>query len=411
MAAELPILRDERHEVGQCALVCRYWARYSRAPLLRSLTLCSAADVQQLLQFAKINTLGRNVSDFVEIIHLSITLPTPPWVHHILNTAPRDLCAPKASREDRSTLQFVIDIASIEKYSPPALKQHTPRSFFHNLPRTLPVCVQDAASLKLDIIMHLRFAAYWDLICFVASWAPYRPRAAAMALHNVTWEGTSTTQPAEPPPPWVARRSSALCIASVEAFGCTALWPLVWLLITTRRPPPRVAASAPIYVRSEDAYHAVALVKTLFDDCRCTVCAAGERHWSLERSSDKAASDAQHLFLLVKREPCGHHLVFFILAATGDVTSIRLRLSEDDEWDCGSKRPASPEAFRFPWKAFDDNVGKFNADPTVQVVLPEELYESYEPFIRANMPSTQNAGRLTIDAWSKDVPPERLLQR
>ena len=46
--------------------------------------------------------------------------------------------------------------------------------------------------------------------------------------------------------------------------------------------------------------------------------------------------------------------------------------------------------------------------PTVQIIVPDEAYERYDPFIREKMPSIQAAGRLAVDGWKNDVPRERL---
>ncbi|GJE96670.1 hypothetical protein PsYK624_128720 [Phanerochaete sordida] len=406
LASEYLYNSATKRAIKQCTLVCRYWARYSRAPLFRRLELRSAADVRQLLQFAEINTLGRNVSDFVEYITLEVTLPTPPWVHQILHTAPRHLFAPKPSREGRSTLELTMQVHPSESDSPSAVKRYTPRSFFHDLPRTLPVGLRAVAYVS-TAFSRLHFATCGDLICFVASWAPSRPYAGGLHLSDVTWEGASTTQPATPPPRWAVRRSSSLYIDSIDSSGCTAVWPLAWLLVSTRRSPPRDAPDAPIFVRIEDACCVAALVKAIFDDCQCSGCINNElKNFKLRRPSDTAASDSQHLLqiLSIERIPFNHHLVFFISANSGDVTSIRLRTVKYPH----SLRP--PETVQFPWKTLDDNVGKFNANPAVQIILPGEQNESYKAFIQETMPSTHAAGRLTVDAWNDDVPEARFLK-
>ncbi|GJE96665.1 hypothetical protein PsYK624_128670 [Phanerochaete sordida] len=371
---------DRRH-VGQRALVCRYWATYCRAPLFSNLRLRCAADVRQLLHFATINTLGRNVSDFVEDLCLIITLPTPPWVHQFLSNAPRDLFSPKDSREGRSELSLSISVDSKKSDSPPAGKQYTPRSFFHDLPRTLPLGV----NAKFHFSTHftgLHFATYEDLMHFVASWAHYKPYSKGITLDKITWEGMNITQPTEPPLLWAARRLPALYIHNVESYSSTAAWPLVWLFISTRRPPPRVAANTPIYVCSEDACHVVALVKTFFDDCRCYWCMLHSNlYFPLKLSSDPddRAGPFQNSFLAVVRDSSMDHILTFqISAESGEIMEFGIKFE--------GQLPLFPHDFQFSWEALDSQVGKFSADPV------------------ANMPLTQDTGKLTVYMGDEDEP-------
>ncbi|GJE96669.1 hypothetical protein PsYK624_128710 [Phanerochaete sordida] len=419
-----PAPASEKREVARCALVCRYWAAYCRGPLFSKLTLRCAADAHQLLEFATVSTLGHSVTDFVELIILVVSLPAPPWVHLILCKTLRELrMGSHDPRLGDGALTPAIDVrisSLVPETSSTVTRQCAPRSIFHDLPRTLPVTID--AMFPLDATLaHMHFAAYSDLIRFAASWAPCTAYEGAITLAHVTWDGMDAAQPSEPPPPRSLARSPNLYVDYIHAKDCTAVWPLLWLLIATRRPPrpPRDGAYTAIFVRGESACHAAELVQAVFDGCRCALCTQDPKK-GVELCPTSFADNhrAGDPVLAVKHEDNTHCLELFLTKDSGDVATVRLTLmleddaldddmsdddiadadtsddgmadddtsddntSNDDGLDAGGL-PASPEALQFPWQVFGKQVSKFDPSPVVQVILPEGTHEYYRPFIQA----------------------------
>lgn len=63
----------EKREMGNCALVCRYWASYCQRRMFRELELRSSEDVHQLLAF--LNSPHSRVGDY--ICHVTVPAQVP----------------------------------------------------------------------------------------------------------------------------------------------------------------------------------------------------------------------------------------------------------------------------------------------------------------------------------------------
>ncbi|GJE96663.1 hypothetical protein PsYK624_128640 [Phanerochaete sordida] len=397
---------SRKRQIGQCALVCRYWAECCRPTIFSRLSLQCAFDVHRFLEFSAVTTLGYNISDFVEIIYLNLTLPTSPWIHLFLHTAPHAIFSSRGLRKWEPVPNIRVQVSPSIPDGTPIVKQHAPRSLFHGLPRTPPV------SIKSDFpstahVSNLHFSAPADLLSFVASWGSWLP-STLLILQNVTWEIKEEAQPPEAPQWQVGRRSPTLHIPCLDANNCTAVWPLIWLHISTRRLPAHVALRGPVYLRSESAHHTAALVKLLFDDCHCYLCTSGtDRDFSLREAPYQL--DPHWRRLVVSRRTGFHELVAETPMGTGTITTIRLSLLH---WYSAVRMrngpPPAPTAFNFDWPAFDQQANDFDASPIMQIILPNMIFQEYEPFIRTHMPATNNTGRLKI-VTEKDRQTEELL--
>lgn len=112
--------------------------------------------------------------------------------------------------------------------------------------------------------------------------------------------------------------------------------------------------------------------------------------------------DVSNHILVVRNENSRHQLALFILPSNQKVTEVQLTLNTRAK-PSTTMLPTSPEAYKFPWKAFDQQVAKFRPSPAVEVIVPEGPFENYEPYIREQMQSTQASGTLSVTIWNNDV--------
>ncbi|EKM57001.1 uncharacterized protein PHACADRAFT_208167 [Phanerochaete carnosa HHB-10118-sp] len=389
---EHQLFRSGRHkkrlkrELGQCSLVCRYWAIHCRPAIFTHIELQTPEDAYRLLELAKTTSLGISVGMYISDVTIRATVSSLPWIHLITNTTqPRDLFPNMNSY--RVYIQSPFS-------GPQEMKPFAPRSAFHSLPRSLPSPLKHLVSLELK---DLRFATFADFISFLDSLITpdHGSRNAPLSLHRVTWADHDKLTPLEIPVAFrgVRRRWKKYC-TNIVAVRCTAVWPLIWLQVTAQRPRPPPTRMPP-FVHPAETYRLVALVQITMDECECTACAEhkSERVTLGEVEPGKDFPDCTTLRI----RNTVHDLIFCI-SLDGHVVNIcfHLRVAFTAIWQ--SDEP--PESLRLDWTALDQRAAAFNGS-MLSVWIPDGIYDEYEPFVRAHMPMTESHGRLKLE---REVP-------
>ncbi|PSR73150.1 hypothetical protein PHLCEN_2v11006 [Hermanssonia centrifuga] len=136
--------KKEKHEVGQLALTCRYWATKCQPPIFEEIWLSSGKDVDQLLSLMA-SPLSR-VAGYIKWLGLfQDEPPDAPWLHLV----PLRL-VPKLSRLDtaRPVDLFLSTTAAI-------------RSIHNTLPRSYPSFSSHFSILYLE---NAHFNSFADLL-------------------------------------------------------------------------------------------------------------------------------------------------------------------------------------------------------------------------------------------------------
>ena len=137
----------DRSRLAACSLTCRYWSQLARRNLLESITLKSAADISQLLEYLETPTrLTPSLRECIQYLYLVDRQPSPksmPWLHHLVRLKPKlDPGVP------------VLIICTVDSsQSTPAPTKAAPHAVLAlpltTLPRTLPSSVFKLWSLTL----------------------------------------------------------------------------------------------------------------------------------------------------------------------------------------------------------------------------------------------------------------------
>lgn len=265
-----PLTRKEKREVGQCSLVCRYWAKHSRFLIFERITLRSLDDAQHLLELAQAATLGVRIGAYVRHIALDmIEIPSQPWIHLLLSTFSRDVFSHKKG--------WTLAVTGVLSRTAPEKDRPSPRSAFFGLPRSLPV-VQGAEHTKFT---GLRFKTFSDLIAFVGSFLPNAHsdrKPLSLELYNTAMADAERLIPLETPPPFRgAHRRWQKRIEKIQS-GRMLAWPLVWLLVTLDANAQRTDGR-PLYVQTDQMQRIAALVAAVFNGCDCPFCHGMPGEW------------------------------------------------------------------------------------------------------------------------------------
>ena len=393
-----------KHHLGLCSLVCRYWAKHCRHRIFETITLRSQEDAMQLLEFTKVTTAGMSVRTYTSNLNLRVTLPSPPWVHLVINAIPYSVF-PKIRG-------YTLTVSGIppDSDSSDDAKSFAPRSIFYGLPRSLPA-TKRAVSLTLD---DMHFKSFDDLVSFVDSLMAAKPtrRSTQTDLNRVSWSDNSSLSSSITPRAFSGmRRSWRKRFPMVAVTGCTATWPLLWLLVTTER-PGQTPNHPPLYVDGAEVRRITAIVQSIMDDCRCAACGkpASEpqrtylnaeepirgfqgmcAHLPLPREQSLTSCAPEHA--TVKTWNGVHDLSFSLSDGLVTVINLTLVLYADH---VPNDQP--PEAFNFSWAVLDKQVAAFNTTMTTfRVQLPDAEYAAWESFVCTQMPMTRVSGRLKVE--------------
>ena len=126
----------DRSRLAACSLTCRYWSQLTRRDLLQVITLKSAADISQLLQYLDTPTrLTPSLRECIQYLYLVDHQPSPksmPWLHHLVRLQ---------SKLDPGVHVLIICTGNSSQ-STPAPTNAVPHTVFAlpstTLPRTLP---------------------------------------------------------------------------------------------------------------------------------------------------------------------------------------------------------------------------------------------------------------------------------
>ena len=252
--------------LGQCSLVCQYWAKHSRSRIFENIILRTPEDAIRLLEFTKVTTAGMNIGMYVLGFDLHVTLGSPPWVHLAVNAIP-SFAFPKMRG-----FMLVISGGAVntEASDDPKSLQVAPRNISYGLPRSLPPTKRPVSLTLSDT----RFNTFDDLVSFVDSLMATKPalRTGQTTFNRISWLDSGSLSPDAVPRAFNgARRCWRKLFPTVSVSGCTAVWPFLWLVITTER-PGKTRNQSPLYVDGAEVCRLAGLVQTVLDDCRCAAC-------------------------------------------------------------------------------------------------------------------------------------------
>ena len=389
--------------LGQCSLVCRYWAKHSRRRIFESITLRTPEDAIQLLEFAKVTAAGMSIGMYTSNLALHVTLASPPWIHLVINAIP-SLVLPEICG-----FTLIISGGPFSSESIDDPKSLAPRNIFYGLPRSLPP-TKRPVSLTLG---DMRFNAFDDFVSFVDSVMATKPvgRTGQTTFSRISWLDNSSLSPDATPRAFNGmRRCWRKLFPTVAASGCTAAWPLLWLVVTTQR-PRKTPNQSPLFVDGAEVHRLAGLIQIVMDDCHCAVCDQPSESSLPTFIADNSNGGLrgmrtrlvlQHEWPLMNCAPesleawNGTHELIFSLS-DGFVTKVDFVLVAPYYAE-QIPHVESPEAFSFNWAVLDTQVAAFNATmSTFRVQIPDAMYTTYEPFVRVHLPVTGASGKLKVE--------------
>ncbi|GJE87288.1 hypothetical protein PsYK624_033710 [Phanerochaete sordida] len=397
---------QSKRTLSQCSLVCAYWAKYTRPFLFQFLDLYGQDDVRTLFEFAGTTTKGMNIAEYVNYLSVQITVPDPdpPWMHLVLCS----LCGVKfpdlqtffigVSGAAEDAKQKQVDATNVEHTSDDGeeqsepheptpdrdLSRAIPHSLFYNLPRTLPITIITWSLTFTD----LRFATFAHAVSFLASCLSSRADSAAAHLHltNVSWDDADVLAPEHRPAAFAGvhrrwrRRLSRIAVAA-----CSAVWPCVWLIVSTERLGTSHAVP-PLFVDGAEMCRVASLVRDVVDTCQCALCEGETRYVTIE-----VDETAQACF----KVEAASHLLEFKLSLGGFIDEIVLDLAQAK--DASAAELVSPQSLQFDWTMLDARVKAFDATlETFSVRVPGTAYDVYKPHVREQVRETEATGRLDV---------------
>ena len=161
---EETLLFLSKRQLGQCALVCRYWARICQPMMFEELVLRSRQDALNFFVIA--SSPHSKISQYVQSLDLEYTLPSPPWTH---------LVSLKQSLSSCYRISLVVSLDNLQQdLGNPTLNIHS------LLPRQNPAFSARIDHLSLSDIKfpHLQsifalaaaFPSLWTLTCKRVTW-------------------------------------------------------------------------------------------------------------------------------------------------------------------------------------------------------------------------------------------------
>lgn len=186
-------VRTEKRELGNCAAVCKYWARTCQPKIWISITLRSADDAYQLLAFLK--SPKSRVATYIRELAIPVQKnPSAPWLHLL------PLIYPNLQRVTAMSVQFEGPIQS----------DASVRSIHWLLPRAPPAF---SANLKTILLHDTHLRCFTHLVHLISELQDVH----FLSCKGVTWSGGT---PLESIPP----KASRLKLGHMRASGCTLDW-------------------------------------------------------------------------------------------------------------------------------------------------------------------------------------------
>ncbi|GJE99187.1 hypothetical protein PsYK624_154350 [Phanerochaete sordida] len=255
--------RKRKQFLGKCSLVCTYWAKHLRPYVCQYLNICTRDDAEQLLEFAKITTLGTSIGLCVEGIKVSWTIPSPPWAHLVLHLLPRHLFP-----NLKSIMMTVSKDTSLDSARNPFVVPRTP---FQGLPRTLPFPSSRYAVAQSADALH--FNTFEKLASF--STAPFlSPRKAqeqrqllTLGLVGVTWEEENQIIHRPLPDHIICCWKRPSLSFSIHATARCIPWQLVHFFLCSIMSPPAQPSQNETHAATVVPPDAVTVVPPRCSDC------------------------------------------------------------------------------------------------------------------------------------------------
>lgn len=197
-----------KHEITNCGLVCKYWAKTCQEKLFDSLTLRDHRDEAQLQAF--LDNPSSKVGQYMREINVSVDSAeaylSEPWIHHLLSLRGK---VKSGAREVEVKLQGPL---------PPKIK--VLRTLHWLLPRSYPGFSSQAHTVSLD---NIHFRSFKDLVHLVSELRSMT----SLSCRCLTWLGETSTLPPLPSPQ--ARKLTEL--RYVRMVKCTQNLAALWLIL------------------------------------------------------------------------------------------------------------------------------------------------------------------------------------
>lgn len=358
---------------------------------------------------------------YVEALAFEQDIHALPWIHLILHCTPRHLL-PRLSPEEFDTGVTVFTVGK-ENEDP----QLAPRSIYNGLPRRFPLLSSVQPSIHLK---DMTFQQFKDILPLVS-----QIPAASVRCQSIRWLDAETLDTPMSPPR--STRGKRLAPHIIEVCDDVVAWPFIWMLVTTNT-PQRLSRSPegnrPIYVVQSELCTMAALIKCLFDECGCIICTsrgvtARQRRkdftmWSLgSRSknpnfrsysryidSSLQLADLNNATVIVQNsvelvQESASHQVTIQIAEHGFVTHLELILYDQSKEGHFSH---PPDELKIDWDAIDMLVSQLAAPNPPQLEVRVDTnsvadMRAVAPYLRAQMPRLQSAGRLTMTSQQRHV--------
>lgn len=151
-------LELRKKELGNCSLVCKYWAKILRPKIFGVLALNSAEDGHRFHSFVTGPTSQElSIAKLVKKVNISYDIAAPSWFHLVF------LCW---QPENGDALDPPVNVTVVNSALNPDTLQTLAPSFYHSLPRSLPPRIVHIGTLTLQ---SLSFADFPALRQFLAS--------------------------------------------------------------------------------------------------------------------------------------------------------------------------------------------------------------------------------------------------
>lgn len=242
--------------LGRCSLTCRYWATHIRPFIFGSLTLRSRDDMQGFLAFVSCTEPTVKIRLYVRTLFLLQAVPSDPWIHFLLNFTPKSALP---------NLVSITLISSGNTTPDEELERAVGRTlYYQNLPNALPA----AHIWRFDrhSIIGVHFRAFKELLPLIASLDSARTDCTGL-----TWSEDGLLSPVDAPESTRTARRWAGEDKLIRIQGCTAVWPFVWCLVTTRR-PARADRKRPVFVERTFLPVVLHMIQCITDQCTCSRC-------------------------------------------------------------------------------------------------------------------------------------------
>lgn len=284
-------LEDDRYVAprpthsGSASLTARYWSDRIRPYMFNEVSLRSREDALSFISIVlpPVPSSLPNISAYITEIALEHRLPSPPWIHTILDFLSRGIIPNLQRISLRTSGPFPSGEGGqmVEVRSP----------YYEDLPRSLPV--PPNLPLEEHTLKHLNFHVFKYLLAAIESL-----RSSHILCTGLTWPEADTALPLIIPASTHTRRLRKPRAYFVQVNNCTAVWPFTWCLVTTR--PPSTGGYdplRPLYVEKAELLKVVRMVQLISDSCPCRWCTGKAR------ASQGSGYKLQHRAYYLRKQP------------------------------------------------------------------------------------------------------------